>query len=153
MYDLPPCYTDWFQYLPSLSWRGLYCKMYVLIKFSWHVIIKNIYILLQWVFVLFKVTNTSNIYEEATVSIYSQYLWYKMQKKGINEKMVECVKRIQDEIQFCVQKNYEEINEPVKQETEVKQGCSHGPRLIYQWQYSLYQWRKSICTSTGKRIL
>jgi hypothetical protein len=43
-----------------------------------------------------------------------------MKKKGINEKKAECVKRMQDAIQFCMQKSYEEITEPVKQETEVK---------------------------------
>jgi len=59
-------------------------KSYVLNRFSWHVIIMNMYILLQWVFVLFNVTYTSSIYEEATVSICCQYLWYKMQNKGIN---------------------------------------------------------------------
>lgn len=44
--------------------------------------------------------------------------------------MVEFLKRMQDEIQFCVQKSYEEITEPVKQETAVKQGCSLGPYLF-----------------------
>jgi len=42
----------------------------------------------------------------------------------------QCVKRMQDETQFCVQKSYEEITEPVKQETEVKQGCRLGPYLF-----------------------
>lgn len=95
-------------------------KLYVLIPYSWHVIIMNMHILFPSVSVLFNVTYTSSVYEEATVSICSQYLWYKMKKKGINEKKAECVKRMQDAIQFCMQKSYEEITEPVKQETEVK---------------------------------
>lgn len=45
----------------------------------------------------------------------------------------QCVKRMQDEIQFCVQKSYEEITEPEKQETEVKHGCRLGPYLFNEF--------------------
>ena len=46
-------------------------------------------------------------------------MWYKMQKKGISEKVAECKKMMQGEISLCVQWGYEEVLELVKQEIGV----------------------------------
>jgi hypothetical protein len=45
-------------------------------------------------------------------------------KEGASEKMVECIKRMYDEIQFCVKWSYEEVTEAVKQEAGVRHGYS-----------------------------
>lgn len=41
--------------------------------------------------------------------------------------MVECIKRLYHEIQFCVNWGYKEVTESVKQETGVRHGCSRNP--------------------------
>jgi len=42
-------------------------------------------------------------------------------------KWVQCIQRMYDEIQFCVNWSYEEVTEPMIQETGVRQGSNLAP--------------------------
>jgi hypothetical protein len=57
-------------------------------------------------------------------------LWNKMRKKGISTKVVECIKRMCDETQFCTKWSYGEVTEPVNHEIGVRQCCNLSPHLF-----------------------
>jgi hypothetical protein len=46
-----------------------------------------------------------------------------MQRKRISKKMVECIKSMQDQIQFCVKWKHKEVSEPIKLETGIQGHC------------------------------
>lgn len=55
---------------------------------------------------------------------------YKMQKKWVSEGKVQCTHGMYDEIQFCVNLSYEEVNEPMIQESGIRQGSNLAPYLF-----------------------
>ena len=62
-------------------------------------------------------------------SINVEVLWYKMRKKGVREKNVECIKTIYDKIGLllCIKWRYGEVTEIVKEKIGVREGCSLNP--------------------------
>jgi hypothetical protein len=75
-------------------------------------------------------TKPFTVLETAMNSLDTEVPWYKMLKKGVNRKVVKCIKRMCDEMQFCIIWSYGEVTEPVEQMTGVRQCCSHSPYLL-----------------------
>lgn len=65
-----------------------------------------------------------------TESTSREVIWYKMQKKWVSENKVQCIQRMYDKIQLCVNLSYEEVIEPVILETGVRQGSNLAPYLF-----------------------
>lgn len=65
-----------------------------------------------------------------TESTSSEVISYEMQKEWVSESKVQCIHGMCDEIQFCVNLSYEEVNEPMIQESGVRQGSNLAPYLF-----------------------
>ena len=65
--------------------------------------------------------------------------WYKMLKKRVSRKVVKCIKRMCDEVQFCIW-SYREVNEPVKQTTGEDNAViiAHIFKYMYTQYYASY---------------
>jgi hypothetical protein len=69
--------------------------------------------------------------EKAFDSIDRETLWYKLRRKGISDKMVECIRRIYDGIKFCVKCGEDVVTDFIEQERGVRLGCILSPYLIF----------------------
>jgi hypothetical protein len=68
--------------------------------------------------------------EKAFDPIDRETLWYKLRRKGISDKMVECFRRMYDGIKFCVKCGEDVMTDFIEQERGVRQGCSLSPYLF-----------------------
>jgi hypothetical protein len=58
--------------------------------------------------------------EKAFDSIDREALWFKMRKKGVNDNMVECIKKVCDDTKFCVKCGGNEVTDFVEQRRGVR---------------------------------
>lgn len=65
-----------------------------------------------------------------TESTSREVILYEMQKKWVSENKFQCIQRMYDEIQFCINVGYEEVIEPMIPETGVRQGSNLVPYLF-----------------------
>jgi hypothetical protein len=65
-----------------------------------------------------------------TESTSREVISYKMQSKWVSESRVQCIHGMYHEIQFCVILSYEEVYEPMIQETGIRQGSNLAPYLF-----------------------
>jgi hypothetical protein len=69
-------------------------------------------------------------FEKVFDSINRETLWYKMRMKGTSSNMINCIKSMYDNVQFCIKCGKNEVTDSVNQTGGVRQGCGLSPFLF-----------------------